>query len=119
MSSSNPSGCDWTAVNYTELQQLCTGAGLPVHPRMSFEDMVALLEGHLQPIEENAPIDVWRDAIMAFVIDFWSKLHSQLTCPAKTKDPRACYGCIDQQVIACLVKQKQAEPLIAVRRKNV
>ena len=55
---------------------------------------------------------------MLFIVDFWPKLQSQLTCPAKTKDPKACYGCVDAQVYACLVGNESCEPYIQLRRKK-
>lgn len=54
---------------------------------------------------------------MVFVNDFWPKLQSQIECPAKSRDPRACYECPDQQVIACLVKNEPLKHYIEIRRK--
>lgn len=103
--------------NATELYQLCVGAGIPVHPNYSKEKMIALLEGTEEPVDVNHPTYIWRDAIMEFVEEYWAKLRSQLTCPAKTRDPKACYGCVDTQVYACLVENEQMEPYIQLKRK--
>jgi len=46
---------------------------------------------------------------MRFIDDYWVKIQSQITCPAKSRDPKACYGCTDTQVYSCLVKN---EPLL-------
>ena len=111
---------DWARVNDTELYQICRKAGLDVLPRDSREHLIALLEGYEeQSMPENYhPIDTLRDALMAFVIDHWSKIQSQVTCPAKTCDPRACYGCVDQQVVACFVKNQPLQTHILIRRKT-
>jgi hypothetical protein len=80
--------------------------------------MIALLEGREEPDPIESPVDPWRDAIMGFVDEYWAKLRSQLTCPAKTRDPKACYTCIDTQVYACLVENEQMEPYIRLKRKE-
>lgn len=70
--------------------------------------MVALLEGEAeQQFEVEHPVDEWRDALMRFIDDYWVKLQSQITCPAKSRDPKACYTCVDTQVYACLMKNPQ------------
>jgi hypothetical protein len=70
--------------------------------------MVALLEGAAeQEGEVDHPVDAWRDALMRFIEDYWVKIQSQITCPAKSREPKACYGCVDTQVYACLMKNPQ------------
>jgi hypothetical protein len=49
------------------------------------------------------PFDRWRVAMARFIDDHWRMLEPQLTCPAHTRDPRACFGCLDTQVVACMV----------------
>jgi hypothetical protein len=86
----------------------------------SKEQMVALLEGEVEGPEVEHPVDIGRDAIMEFVNDYWVKLRSQLTCPAKSRDPKACYGCVDTQVFSCLVENEQMlEPYIQLKRKKM
>ncbi len=84
--------------------------------------MIALLEGTLEPVEVSSPVNEWRDAIMEFVNEYYAKLRSQLTCPAKTRDPKACYGCVDTQVYTCLTENEQMQPFIEkyvqLRRKK-
>lgn len=55
---------------------------------------------------------------MQFVNEYYPKLRSQLTCPAKTRDPKACYGCVDAQVYTCLVENEQMQPYIQLKRKK-
>jgi hypothetical protein len=108
----------WRRVNHTELYQACRQAGLYVHPNSSNEELVGYLTGEKEPDAALHPIDDWRDAIMRFVLDYWKKVHVQLKCPAGTGDPKACYGCIDSQVIACLVQSKGVEKHIENRRRG-
>lgn len=104
--------------NHTELYQSAIDAGLPAQPTNSKEELAAMLEGTLEPEPKYHIVDSYRDAIMAFVNDYKIKLASQLTCPAKSLDPRACYGCIDTQVIACVIKNAPVEQYIQLRRKT-
>lgn len=106
----------WARCNHTELYQVARDAGLPAVPSDSPEKLIALLEGE-RTTGEVHEIDRWRNAIMVFVNDFWPKLQSQIECPAKSREPRACYGCPDQQVIACLVKNEPLKHYIEIRRK--
>jgi len=80
--------------------------------------MVALLEGVEEQEYVEHPVDAWRDALMRFIDDFWVKIQSQLTCPAKSRDPKACYVCVDTQVYACLVKNEAVQHHIAMRKKK-
>lgn len=122
----NYSPSSWEKCNHTELLQVCQRAGIPVVPTYSKEQLIALLEGLEEPQQDQFNdfiVNMWRDAIMAFVIEYWARLRSQLVCPAKTGDPRACYGCVDAQVYACLVENEQMQPfikkqLIELKRKK-
>lgn len=103
--------------NHTELYQLCRAAGIPVLPSYDRHQLIELLIGEEDPeeiTEADHPIDAWRHAIMEFVEDHWAMLEPQITCPAKSKDPRSCFGCVDGQVITCLVKNPGNEHLIKI-----
>jgi hypothetical protein len=111
--------------NYSELHQMCIRAEIPVLPTTPREKLIAYLTGDEEPpeLDENDhPIHSWRNAIIGFLLDQWKKMATQITCPAKAlKDPinpnpRPCFGCIDTQVITCLVQNHKAETLIAPYR---
>lgn len=55
---------------------------------------------------------------MAFIIDHRKVLESQLTCPAKSMNPKACFSCVDAQVISCLVENKKHLRLIELHKKR-
>lgn len=75
-------------------------------------------EGELPPMKGPHEIDMWRLTIMQFVIDHRAKIEAQLTCPAKTMDPHACFGCVDAQVVSCLVHNKpNMNALTQIRKK--
>jgi len=86
--------------NRTELIQLCEKAGVGIHPNMPTEDILLTFLGD-KPEVEN-PMNIWRDAIMGFILANWERIRPQLRCPASSQDPKACYECSDMRVVACL-----------------
>ncbi len=102
--------------NESELYQNCRRLGLTIPPHTPKDKLIDYLLGEDTPPAELHPIDEWRHAIMGFLIDHWPVVFSQLQCPAKSKDPRACFTCVDPQVINCVVQNKTNERLIAKHR---
>lgn len=106
------------ACNDTELYQICRRAGIPVVPSTPREKMVAYLLGLEEPEPIQNPFDQWRLGIMQFLIDHWRVVEAQLACPAKSKDPRSCFQCVDTQVMTCIVQQNEHDQkMIQLRRK--
>jgi hypothetical protein len=105
------------ACNDTELFQLCQHAKIHVPAGMSRDDYAAILLG-MPPPDVEGIVDSWRRGITNFVFDHWSTLQPQLTCPIKSKDPRSCWGCLDTQVITCLVQATEYSTLIDQYRRN-
>lgn len=98
--------------NHTELQQLCRHVGIQVRPDEASEVMVAYLEcwKEAPPLDiTERPVDDWRDALIKFFHQFWTRVETQITCPARyLKDPvqpnpRPCYGCTDITVMKCVL----------------
>jgi hypothetical protein len=87
----------------------------PSEPR---ENLIAYLLGEAELPPCTHVVDSWRHGIMGFLLDHWQTVRSQLSCPAKSGDPRACFTCIDAQVIACVAGNPDSEELIQLRRKN-
>ncbi len=115
-----PSSTRLEACNQTELYQICRKAGLSAHPTATRQHLIALLLGDEEPSinEFEHPIDSWRHAIMKFIDEHWSMLETQLTCPAKTRDPRSCFNCVDAQVVTCVVSNRDNEHLIQLHRRR-
>lgn len=105
--------------NRTELLQILTRLGIPAPPSTPKERLIAVLLGEEEPDPEwQNVMNSWRHGIMGFLLDHWEIARSQLECPAKSGDPRACFGCIDAQVLSCLVENEAEEQYIQLRRKN-
>lgn len=111
--------------NFTEIYQMCIRAKLLVRPNESRDQMIALLEGEIEPPDVDESDNVfnsWRLAFIEFLLEHWKKIETQITCPAKAlKDPknpnpRPCFGCIDAQVIVCILQNSESEDLISAHR---
>lgn len=104
--------------NWTELYEMARRAGLNISPTHQREELISFLSGEAEPPSAVPEIDRWRYGIMGFLLAHWRAVETQLTCPAKTKDPKACFNCLDQQVISCLVQNKNDIGLIQLHRKD-
>ncbi len=104
--------------NHTELYQTARAAGHNVSPAFSRESLIRILSGEEEATPVAHGVDQWRHGIMGFLLEYWRAVETQLTCPAKTKNPRACFTCLDQQVITCLVQNKNDIELIQLHKKD-
>jgi hypothetical protein len=58
------------------------------------------------------PLDAWRNGLAGFVLDYWKSLQTQVRCPLMSQDPNSCFGCLDMQVVKCIVTNAVNEHLI-------
>jgi len=83
-----------------------------VHPGTDRRWLMAYLLGTAKPPPDvTHPIDSWRHAIIAFLTDYWHQVQPQLKCPArrlKLDNPQPCFGCLDAQVISCVLGDPEA-----------
>lgn len=118
---------DWDALSQAELEQACHRLTLGVSPALSKETLTKILLGDLpyNPSVHGSPIDDIRNRLMGFILKYWNRIQSQLTCPAKSGEPDSCYQCVDAQVLTCLVQNERHEqlilatpPLVQIRRNK-
>jgi hypothetical protein len=88
--------------NQTELYQIARRGGHVVAPNLSSAALIEIIIGAEEPPPVEHPVDIWRRAIMSFIIDHRRMLETQLTCPARTFREDACFGCVDAQVFTCV-----------------
>lgn len=108
------------ACNETEVYQIARRAGLAVKPNTPKPALIHYILGSdvVSPLQGEQEIDLWRLTIMQFILDHRKKLEAQLSCPARSMDPRACFGCVDAQVVSCLVHNKTSMPqLVQIKKK--
>lgn len=106
--------------NRTELYQLCRGRGLVVPPDAGNAEMMYMHMFGTDEFDKATLVnqfDEWRHALAGFVIDHWSRLQNQVTCPLRSQDPMSCFGCLDTQVVACIVSNPSNEHIIERYRK--
>jgi hypothetical protein len=103
--------------NRSELYQLCRKAGYGPTPNNTRTELIQLFLNNIEPSQDGNPIDLWRQGLKGFVTERWAVLQPQLTCPIR-HDINACTGCLDTQVIACVVEQRHYEQLIQLHRKK-
>lgn len=113
------------AYNHTELYQACLNAGILVRPSESREDMIAFLEGWKEPpviTDADHVFHTWRHGIIGFLNEYWRRLETQLVCPARmmrhptNPNPKPCFGCLDTQVVYCLVTNLENAKFIEAHR---
>ncbi len=103
--------------NETELRQICRGIGLDVPSTTEKKTLIHLLEKEVKVPPRN-PINDLRDDLMRLILEHWEVLNGQLNCPAKSRDPRACYQCLDARVLHCLTMNPAVEPGIAAMKEQ-
>lgn len=103
--------------NRTELLQLAQGAGLHLHPLTPREKIIDIFLGIVEPPAPYLEMASWRHGLMKLILDNWDNVRSQLNCPAKSKDPRSCFGCTDMQVVTCLSENREHLYLISERKR--
>lgn len=87
-------------LNLSELVLLAQETNDKAHRGLGREVLTKLALGEDVAIQERQ-IDKTRLTIMEFVDAHWDQVRPLLSCPAKTRDPRACFQCTDIQVLEC------------------
>lgn len=127
--------------NETELYQRCRKAGLVVQPGTPKKELIAYLLGDEEPAPRVHEMDSNRMGLIGFLLDYWSVVRAQISCPAKaletevdadfhplpdwetrvsnTRKPIACFSCVDTQVLSCLVQNETNRNLIQLKKKPV
>jgi hypothetical protein len=109
----------FTRCSHTELYQIARRAGHNVLPTLSRDELIKVIVLDAEDSKAVHDIDETRRAIMRFLIEHRKKLETQVTCPARTFEPDACFGCVDAQVICCLVSHgSDAQRIITLHKKN-
>lgn len=89
------------ALNATELAVEAARLDPAAHRDDGETVLGAVLNGERLPYERT--IHKIRLRIMAYIIDKWEYVSPLLSCPARSKDPRACFACTDVQVAECVL----------------
>jgi len=93
----------WDELNQSELVQLAKVVNPYVHRGISRDVLVELLEGTVELSLPPKGVDSARGDLYQVVDRYWAQVKSLVTCPLKTRNPRACFSCTDIQVAECSV----------------
>lgn len=87
-------------LNLTELVVCAREQNPNAHRGLPRDVLLRIAQG--EDIDLPIPaVDLLRTSIMGFILEHWKQVKPLLSCPARTKDPRACFVCTDVQVIEC------------------
>lgn len=92
--------------NHTEL----LGMAREIDPNLcrsdSLEDLVGTVDGVVDAKPELRTNKI-RLQIMDLVNANMDRVRPFVTCPAKSGDPHACFGCTDAQVVECYLENQE------------
>jgi hypothetical protein len=96
-------------LNTTELAQLASNLNENAHRGLPREVLAQIVMGEELDLPSRQ-VDAYRDAIFQFCDSNWKQLEPLLSCPMKTREPRACYTCTDIQVAECTLQNRRTIP---------
>lgn len=100
LSGNSDSQSPWQDLNLTELVELARDTDPNAHRGMGRSALLTVInEG-----KSNLPVyrvDKYRLRIMEYLDSNWERVEPLLNCPARSRDPHACFSCTDIQVAEC------------------
>lgn len=87
-------------LNLTELVQLCTQVNPEAHRRLPRALLERIALGEDVELPQYA-INKTRLKIMSYINENFSQVEYQISCPARSRSPFACFSCSDTQVACC------------------
>lgn len=89
----------------TELVTIAREVENEAHRGLAREVLIAIIEGEATALPQRT-INKKRLRIMQYLDANWEQVSSLVSCPAKTRDPWACFGCTDVQAASCVLDNK-------------
>jgi hypothetical protein len=89
------------ACNITELVTLAQTFEPEAHRGLGRTKLLQIIGEELVDLPERE-INKNRKKITRYLDIYWEQVGSLVSCPAKSRDPRACFGCIDLQAANCI-----------------
>lgn len=88
-------------LNTTELVLLARNVDSSAHRGLPRELLLEMLETEESPGLPMRRLDKHRLQIMNHINTYWDQVSALVSCPAKSRDPHACFGCSDVQAACC------------------
>ncbi len=89
-------------LNDTELATMAAMHNMEAHRDLPRPVLLALCEGDEVELPQRT-LNKKRLAIMQYINDNWSQVNYQISCPAQSQHPYACFGCTDCQTSQCVL----------------
>lgn len=93
---------DYESLNISELVTIALELEPEAHRGMPRDLLIQIIEGESPRVPERT-LNKKRLKIMSFINEHWLQVAYQVSCPAKSRDPRACFSCCDMQAVMCSV----------------
>ncbi len=97
---------DFDDVSQTELAALAAEVHPEAHRGLPREVLLAILDG--QEVElPHRIINKKRLKIMDYINENWIAVEALISCPARSRDPHACFRCSELQVTSCTLENSE------------
>ncbi len=93
---------DYAELNLTELVAMAKEFNPNAHHGLPRELLIQIIEGESIELPERV-IDRKRLKIMDYINEHWAAVSYQISCPARSQDRYACFGCSDLQAASCVL----------------
>ena len=98
---------DWfDALNQTELVELALEVFPGAHRGLTRSQLVQIICDGGSDLPETRGVDRVRLEIMRYVDANYEQVKPLLSCPARSREIRACHQCLDYQVLECALKSE-------------
>lgn len=97
---------DPSILNTTELVTAAVQVNPEAHRGLPDEVLIAIIQGEDVELPQRT-LNKKRLKIMSYINANWSQVSYQVSCPAKTRDDHACFGCTDTQVTSCTLENSK------------
>lgn len=97
---------DYEVLNLTELTTIAKEVNPSASRHLPVEALIAIIEGVEIELPERF-LDKKRLKVLRYIDEKWESVRYQISCPAKTRDPRACFTCSDMQITCCILDNKK------------
>lgn len=97
---------DLNELNHTELVALARMIDPHVTRGYDRFALIAILDEDEDLNLDKPAVDFARDDIYQMVNHYWHQVESLISCPMKSREARACYGCSEIQVAECTISNE-------------
>lgn len=97
---------DYANLNHSELARIAQELEHEAHRGLPRELLIRIIEG-ASPVLPERTVNKKRLKIMQTLNENWEQVSCLISCPATSRDPRACFSCHDLQAVSCSLNVEQ------------